>query len=364
MSIYYDRFYLKLGNECNFSCKYCSQGQIPRENKSHKISQDVLDFLDNYLIDHKDKPKTILRLWGGEPLLYFDTMKELIARYKGKFEFTCISNGSLLNQEIVDFMNENNIMFALSHDGSVTEATRNIDILKNKEIKSLFDSIKNRSILSLITSENPYIHKVYDYYKNLGYYDLFNISIVWMVNHNGTDNQKKLSEINIEKYKEGYRELISRYEKHKNSTGYYPQEFSIVRGKLQNIISKINIKKSELKNRKYIRKCSTCGYYGKGLKLEFDIHGNVYNCHNSDDIIGHITEDTKTLERKKEKNLDNIKKEINCQDCIFQNICEGVCMKTVPEGDIQWCKLYQATITVLLEYIDTKDLEELLRDLK
>ena len=358
MSIYYNRFYLKLGNECNFNCNYCSQGQIPRENKTHKISQDVIDFLDKYLVDHKDKPKTILRLWGGEPLLYFDIMQKLLARYKDKFEFTCISNGSLLNQEIVDFLNENNIIFALSHDGPVTESTRNIDILKNKEIKSLFDSIKNRSILSLITSENPYIYKVFDYYKELGYYDLFNISIVWMVNHNGTINQRRLSEINIEEYKNGLRELITRYEKHENKIGNYHQEHALIKSQLRHIFYKVNIEKPELKCRNYIRKCSTCGYYGKGSKLEFDIHGNVYNCHNSDDIIGHITEDTEIIEDKKKKSLDNIKKEINCRDCAFQNICDGVCMNTVSDGDAKWCELYKATFSVLLNYIGTKNLKE------
>lgn len=349
--MHYDRFYLKLGNECNFNCNHCSQEKIKKDHSSHKVSREVIAFLDDYVTKHQDK-KTVLRLWGGEPLLYFDTIHFLVSRYKNKFDYTMISNGSLLNKKIVNFINKNDIKFILSHDGPATEFTRNIDVLKNNSIKKQFDSIKKRSILSVINAKNPYYHTIFDYYKKFGYYDKMDIQIVWIVNHNGTDKQTELANIDIDEFRKGTRELFSRAKKHKKGIDYFPKEYSIAKCIINRCFTMQEITKKEFeKGSKYIHKCTNCGYFGSGSKLEFDIHGNVYDCHNSDNIIGQITETSDVLKKRIENSVDETQKEVSCEKCKHKYYCQGLCSKTVTAGDLKWCDLYKATYDELARFI-------------
>lgn len=353
--MFYNRFYLKLGSECNFNCNHCSQGKIERKTSTHKVSKEVIDFLDKYVVKYSDK-KTTLRLWGGEPLLYFDAIEFLVSRYKSKFIYTIISNGSLLNEKIIDFLNENEITFVLSHDGPATKFTRNIDVLENSTIKSLFDKIKKRSILSVLNARNPYYHTIFDYYKELGYYGEMNIRMVWVLNHNGTKSQQELSDININEFLKGTEELFSRAISHEQGKSYYPQEYDLVRGLVDRSYDMLTITKNEFcEGSKYIHKCTNCGYYGTGSKLEFDIQGNVYDCHNSDKIVGHISEDNELLAEKIKASIYNTQKETSCEDCQYNYFCQGLCNKTVAAGDKKWCELYKVTYDALIKYLMEKN---------
>ena len=349
---YFDLFYLKLGNACNFNCRHCSQGSVPKKDPGDSISEDVYRFLDKYIIAHKNKKKSLIRLWGGEPLLYFHHIKKIVLRYKDSFDYTLISNGSLLSQEIVDFLNKNNINFVLSHDGENTAAIRDEDVLKNNNIKKLFDSIKNKSFMSVITAVSPRIDKTIDYFRNMQYEDIY-INFVWMINHDGTNEQNELSKIDFEEYRKSVQETIKRFELHINGKGYFPKEHNYI----STFLSKIKNGKEKCfdNNCSYIKKCNTCGYYVGDQMLEIDIYGNVYECHNGNNIIGKITDNYLELKEKANYYKDNKKKDLNCKDCDISFLCEGVCPTSTPLGDCVWCSFYKITFEEIIKYLFTFD---------
>ena len=73
-----------------------------------------------------DRVSTII-FYGGEPFLNFEIMKYIVNRTKElgmRLEYKVVSNGSIMNTEIVDFIKENNIVIAISVDG--LENTNNL----------------------------------------------------------------------------------------------------------------------------------------------------------------------------------------------------------------------------------------------
>lgn len=343
---YFDLFYLKLGNKCNFNCKHCSQGTVPRTDESDEISPDVIQFLDNYIEKYKDRKKSIVRLWGGEPLLYFDFIKQLVKRYKNNFEYTFISNGSLLNEEIVEFINDNDIKFVLSNDGKPTKDIRGIDVLKNEKIKNLFEKIKNKSFMSVITALNPRIDETIDYFRKMNYEDIY-IYFVWLVNHDGTKDQDILSRIDFNEYKKGCEIAYDRYELHRKGQGYFPKEHNFI----SSFLSRIKYPKKKMLDDKntYIKKCSTCGYYIGNKMIEMDVRGNIYECHNGNNIVGTIKDEYSDVEEKVKKIKDQKTKDLDCRKCPIVDYCEGVCPNSTSLGSETWCNFSKATFSTIIK---------------
>lgn len=114
---------IQLGLSCNYSCDYCSQRFVPHaeETNKHDISA-FMDKLKNLEFDEQQGLK--IELWGGEPFVYWKTMKPLTAALKEKFKdwknpprFSVITNGSILTEEICDWLLENEFSVSVSHDG-------------------------------------------------------------------------------------------------------------------------------------------------------------------------------------------------------------------------------------------------------
>lgn len=96
---------LKMGGQCNFNCKHCHSRKI-----DYKFNPDVLSYL-------RDNGFFRVTFSGGEPLMYFDTMK-MVAESLGKnFEYKFVTNASLLNRKMISFFNEYNFSVFASYDG-------------------------------------------------------------------------------------------------------------------------------------------------------------------------------------------------------------------------------------------------------
>ncbi|MFS2050196.1 radical SAM protein [Variovorax sp. Varisp41] len=109
---------IQLGLGCNYSCSYCNQAsQVDSMALTRTAdAQSFLNDLDNWLEGAPDQ----IEFWGGEPLLYFRKLQVLVPeldRRSPDAEFSMVTNGSLLTQEIVDFIAAYDIRITLSHDG-------------------------------------------------------------------------------------------------------------------------------------------------------------------------------------------------------------------------------------------------------
>lgn len=111
------RLKIQLGLKCNYSCSYCLQSaEIPDATVSGIA--DVEEFianLDSWLVG---APKKI-EFWGGEPFVYWAHLKRLVPALADRFpdsEFLIITNGSLMSEEKIDFLERYDIMLGVSHD--------------------------------------------------------------------------------------------------------------------------------------------------------------------------------------------------------------------------------------------------------
>ena len=116
---------LHIAHDCNLKCKYCfaSQGDFggAKSIMSFEVGKKALE----YLVDNSGSRKNLeVDFFGGEPLMNFEVVKQLVeygnelAKEKGKnFRFTITTNGVLLDDEIIDYVNEHMHKVVLSLDG-------------------------------------------------------------------------------------------------------------------------------------------------------------------------------------------------------------------------------------------------------
>lgn len=117
---------LGVTENCNLRCKYCIYtgsyaGSIvhTEQNMSLEVAKASIDYLSAHYAD--SKPPVAVGFYGGEPLLNFELMKQIVAYCRSRINkpllFTVTTNGTLLNDEINNFLKENCFSLLVSMDG-------------------------------------------------------------------------------------------------------------------------------------------------------------------------------------------------------------------------------------------------------
>lgn len=116
---------LHVAHTCNLNCSYCfaSQGKYhgDRAVMSLEVGKRALDFL----IENSPGRRNLeVDFFGGEPLMNFDMIKELVAYARKKekqcgknFRFTLTTNGILVDDDVIEFANKEMSNVVLSLDG-------------------------------------------------------------------------------------------------------------------------------------------------------------------------------------------------------------------------------------------------------
>jgi len=109
--------YLITTRNCQFNCPYCFERGIYR-NKSMSIgtAKEIVLWTNRYLDNHKDCRKLRIVLYGGEPLLNKRVIRYILPKFYEiakerclQFEHGIITNGELLDFEILSFLNRYNL---------------------------------------------------------------------------------------------------------------------------------------------------------------------------------------------------------------------------------------------------------------
>ena len=145
----FNRVCVPLTLDCNLQCKYCYRDR-EKLDKIPEFTEDMKDYLRNLSPDWCEA----VIASGGEPMIYWDKVKELFSYVPKNIHKKILSNCTLLTQEIVDYINENEIEISISHDGPKTKFLRGVDILQNKKVRDLIRQIKYISCWSVITKYN------------------------------------------------------------------------------------------------------------------------------------------------------------------------------------------------------------------
>lgn len=116
---------LHLAHDCNLRCRYCFAGQGDFGGSRGLMSPEVGRRALELLLELSGSRRHVeVDFFGGEPLLNFATMKELVeygrkrADDAGKeIKFTVTTNAVLLNDRVGDYLRDNGFFVVLSLDG-------------------------------------------------------------------------------------------------------------------------------------------------------------------------------------------------------------------------------------------------------
>ncbi|MCX6564166.1 MAG: radical SAM protein [Candidatus Aminicenantes bacterium] len=147
----FSKFTIILTDRCNFHCSYCSQRIAKRWLDISTVTK-TLDFIYPRLT------RTChINFYGGEPLLAFDRIRKTVAYLERlnrqrtrKIHYSISTNGSLLTEEILQFLDEHAFFLLLSFDGWAQDISRKKGSFDF--IVSLIPEILKRRRISLETN--------------------------------------------------------------------------------------------------------------------------------------------------------------------------------------------------------------------
>jgi uncharacterized protein len=322
---------IQMGLSCNYSCDYCSQKFVERAPEtSRKDIDDFLEKLNN--LDFSEEQGLEVEFWGGEPLVYWKTLKPLAEEITEKFgewvtppKFSIITNGSLLNEEICAWLYYMGFSVSISHDGP-GQYLRGPDPFDDEVKKqtildfySLMRPLGRISINAMLTAKNYKREEIHQ----------------WFVELTG-DRDVILGEGGlVDAYDEdGYSSALQTKAEHFTFRMQAVKDLLETDGDIGfvGILQKIDtFCSSVLLHTKADTLVQKCGMDNPNT-LAVDLRGNVITCqnvspvqisHNGESHLAGTIEDIESVEIKTSTHWTN---RANCADCPVLHICKGSCM--------------------------------------
>lgn len=316
-----------MGGACNYKCEYCIQSECMKSIKKYD-KRDIKSFVKQ-LFDYSNKhfsecDSYKVLVWGGEPLVYFDIMKELYSEIKTqskyKFFYGFCTNGSLITDEVLKWVSDNEeIGFSLSYDGPGQYLRNKDDVLDtNTSLLNYFKTNKDWSINPVWTKANKNLTKFIEYVTaKVGHSD-------WKIGDNSQFlivNDDKILDYCLTEQE--LQELIIDVCRH-----IHEQNDKIIRNYFHHAVNFI----THLNNTTRTYKCTNSHPNAKSINV--DLEGNIWVCQSAvnmkeDDFGGNLYIGTLSSERNKVefKEYDD-RYDTRCINCVMKNICSGGCPLT------------------------------------
>lgn len=120
-----DSFILCLTEQCNLRCTYCCYSGNYVNKRVHNTASlnlgdidEIIAFIDSFT----SKRPIRLFLYGGEPLLKYDIVQYAVDKARKRWDndvsLTVSTNGTTLTKERIDWLVANNVILAVSIDGT------------------------------------------------------------------------------------------------------------------------------------------------------------------------------------------------------------------------------------------------------
>lgn len=323
---------ISMGLSCNYSCEYCSQRFVPHaeETNSGNVEEFVSKLPKWYRggIDGRGNGTTF-EFWGGEPFVYWKTMKPLAERIRILYphaDFSLITNGSLLDDEKLDWMDEMGFSFAISHDGP-GQHVRGPDPFETPEGLAIFKKAIRRfgpehriSVSIMMNRTNNSRAAAQKYFEDIlgedaQYLIIGEGGFVDAYDEGGlTNSLGNLSE-EVEYRKLAYVDIESGK----------ANKFQVINQKIQNFGQLIA---DRAPNSMLGQKCGM----DKVNNIAVDLNGNVITCQNVSTAgtnpagvshkIGHVDE----IESVKLDTITHWSDRDECSNCPVLQLCQGSCM--------------------------------------
>jgi len=182
---------LHLTDACNLRCQYCYHAEWPSKSSETKAMDEAAAHQAvDFLVEHSgDLEEIVLVFFGGEPLLNFKLIPSVVdyacqkASEKGKkIDFAITTNGTLLQDEIVEFLQHHNVGITVSLDGfddvhnryrRFPDGSPSYAVLLPK-LKRLLNQSQNRPVVARVTLvEKPdRVPQILDHLLKLGFVEV------------------------------------------------------------------------------------------------------------------------------------------------------------------------------------------------
>lgn len=116
---------LHIAHDCNLRCEYCFADEGEYHGKRALMSAETGKKAIDFLIEKSGRRRNLeIDFFGGEPLMNFDVVKEIVEYARNlesekdkHFRFTITTNGVLLDEEKLSYINKQMSNIVLSIDG-------------------------------------------------------------------------------------------------------------------------------------------------------------------------------------------------------------------------------------------------------
>ena len=342
---------LHVAHTCNLNCEYCFAGQGRYHGKDAIMSFEVGKKALDFLVENSGSRHNLeVDFFGGEPLVNFNVVKELvkyarsIEKEKNKhFRFTLTTNGVLLNDDVIDFLNKEMDNVVLSLDGR-----KEVNDLKRKRLdgKGSYDIIvphfqnfvkkrgnKEYYMRGTFTRNNLDFTNDIFHMLDLGFTELSMEPVV-----SKPDTDYALREEDLDKIYEQYeilaKEMIKRRREGKPFT-FYHYMIDLTGGPC------------------IYKRITGCGSGTEYLAVS--PNGDFYPCHQfvgeKEFLMGNVNEGITNTKLRDEFKLCNVYSRKECENCWAKLCCSGGCSANSyhTTGSIQGvyeygCKLFRKRI--------------------
>ncbi|MCR4611321.1 MAG: thioether cross-link-forming SCIFF peptide maturase [Lachnospiraceae bacterium] len=316
---------LHIAHDCNLACRYCFAGkgeyQGEKELMSFEVGKKAIDFL---VANSGVRRNLEVDFFGGEPLMNFEVVKELVSYARSieeannkHFRFTLTTNGVLLSDEIMEYLNDNMDNVVLSIDGRPDVHNRmrpfpngssSYDLIIDKFVK--FAKLRGQEkyyVRGTFTHNNLDFSKDVLHLADLGFKQ---VSVEPVVAEPSEDYALREEDLPIlyKEYESLAKEMVRRCGTDEDFNFFH---FMI-----------------DLEGGPCVyKRLSGCGSGTEYLAVT--PHGDLYPCHqfvgNEDFLMGNVDAGiTKTEIRDKFKSC-NVYAKKECKDCFAKFYCSGGC---------------------------------------
>ncbi len=327
---------LHISHDCNLRCKYCfaSTGDFGTGRKLMPLetAKAAIDFL---LQKSEGRENLELDFFGGEPLMNFDVVRETVAYARGKekeygkhFRFTITTNGMLLTQDKIDFINREMANVVLSLDGrkEVNDRMR-VRVDGSGSYDKIMDGYKR--LVESRGDKEYYVRGTYTKY-NLDFSeDVFHIyeqgfdqiSVEPVMEDESVEYA--ITEKDLDRIYSEYDRLVERITELKKKGGF-----------LNFFHFMIDLDQGPC----VIKRLRGCGSGNEYVSITPD--GDIYPCHqfvgHEEYKMGNLEDGTFSEEIKKEFAGAHVYSKPSCRDCWAKFYCSGGCNANnyIYNGDI------------------------------
>jgi uncharacterized protein len=316
---------LHVAHDCNLRCKYCFASQGDFEGQRLMMDLETGKKAFDFIVANSGNRRNLeVDFFGGEPLMNFEVCKQLVdygrsleEKHNKHFRFTMTTNGVLLDDETIDYLNEHMDNIVLSLDGRknvndnmrpTTNGKGSYDVIV-PNLKKMVEKRKDKQyyIRGTFTAENLDFSEDVIHFADLGFRQTSVEPVVTEPEH-----PYALKEEHMEKINEEYEKLAEEYiKRHKegNPFGFFHFEVDLTQGPC------------------VVKRLRGCGAGAEYVSITPE--GDIYPCHqfvgNEKFKMGSVHGGEVNTEMATEFKNANVLSKDKCQTCWGKFYCSGGC---------------------------------------